>query len=124
MTREELRTNQGYFEVVRFPEYNKQIQRFAKREPELHGLVVDEIRTALDSKTLKPIPGLGGWAKVRVPAPTMRIGKSGGFRAIFLCLNVGDAVYLATVYFKSEKTDLSPIEKKALAQAAAEIKRR
>jgi hypothetical protein len=120
---EQIQTAAGYFNVVRFPEYNHQLGRLSKREPNLHALVVEEIRGALDSKTLKPIPGLGGWAKIRVPAPSMRIGKRGGFRAIFLCLNVGGVVYLATVYFKPESPDLTPVEKKGLAQVAAELKK-
>jgi hypothetical protein len=120
---EQFETATGLFNLVRFPEYNRQLIRFTKREPGLHALVVEEIRSALESKTFKPIQGLGGWAKIRVPAPSLRIGKSGGFRAIFLCLNVGSVVYLAHVYFKSEKADLTPIEKKALARLAAEFKK-
>ncbi len=120
--REQIQTVTGYFDLVRLPEYNRQLDRLSKREPELHVLVVRELRIALDSRTIKPIPGLGGWAKTRVPAPAMKIGKSGAFRAIFLFLNLRGRVYLATVYFKREKTDLTPIEKKALAQVAAELK--
>lgn len=120
---EKLQTTAGYFDLVRLPEYNRQLERLSKREPGLHALVVEEIRIVLDSKTTKPIPGLGGWAKIRVPAPTLKIGKSGAFRAIFLFLNLGGKVYLATVYFKKEKADLTPIEKKALAQMATELKK-
>ena len=120
--REQIQTATGYFDLVRLPEYNRQLDRLSKREPDLHSLVVEEIRIVLDSKTIKPIPGLGGWAKTRVPAPAMKIGKRGGFRAIFLFLNLGGKVYLATVYFKREKADLTLIEKKALAQMATELK--
>lgn len=120
--REPLQTATGYFDLIRLPEYNRQLKRLSKREPDLHDLVVEEIRDAIDNKTVKPIPGLGGWAKLRVPAPIMKIGKSGAFRAIFLFLNLGGVVYLATVYFKREKGDLTPIEKKALAQMTAELK--
>jgi mRNA-degrading endonuclease RelE of RelBE toxin-antitoxin system len=120
--REQIQTITGYFDLVRLPEYNRQLDRLSKREPDLHALVVGELRILLDSKTIKPIPGLGGWAKARIPAPTMKIGKSGAFRAIFLFLHLRGKVYLATVYFKREKTDLTPIEKKALAQMAAEFK--
>ena len=119
---EQIHTAIGYFDLVRLPEYNRQLDRLSKREPDLHALVVEEIRIVLDSKTAKPIPRLGGWAKTRVPAPAMKIGKSGAFRAIFLFLNLRGKVYLATVYFKREKTDLTPIEKKALAQMATELK--
>lgn len=123
MSEEKLTTAGGFFDLVRLPEYSRQLERLSKREPDLHQLVVGEVRSAIDNHTLNPIPGLCGWIKVRVPAPRLNVGKRGGFRAIFLCLNMGGVVYLAAVYFKPEKADLTSNEKKALTAFAVTLKK-
>jgi hypothetical protein len=86
--------------------------------------VLEEIRTTIVHDALTRIPGLGGWSKGRVAAPKMNIGKSGGFRVVFLFLKVRGLVYLAAVYFKSEKADLTASEKQALARFAACVKQK
>lgn len=66
------------------------------------------------------IPGTGGLRKVRVRLAAR--GKSGGARAIYLLLPARPVIVLMYLYAKSDKTDLSPAEKKVLRAAAEVIK--
>jgi hypothetical protein len=64
--------------------------------------------------------GAGGFRKVRVKLPGR--GKSGGARAIYLHLPEIHTVVFVALYTNSEKTDLSPAEKKVLKEVSVTIK--
>jgi len=64
--------------------------------------------------------GAGGFRKVRVKLPGR--GKSAGARAIYLHLPEINTVVFVALYTKSEKSDLSPTEKKLLRELSATIK--
>lgn len=58
------------------------------------------------------IRGTGGVRKIRWTLPGM--GKRGGARVIYYFLNADYPLTLLTGYSKSEKADLTPVEKKAM----------
>lgn len=58
------------------------------------------------------IPGTGGLRKARAGRGTS--GKSGGVRIIYYVWVTDEILYLLTVYGKSQKTDLTAADKKAL----------
>lgn len=66
------------------------------------------------------IPGTGGVRKIRFAARGK--GKSGGVRVIYNYLDVDIPLHALLIYAKSERTDLSGEERKAVAGLAATIK--
>jgi hypothetical protein len=66
------------------------------------------------------IQGTGGVRKVRMRLPGR--GKSGGARVIYLLIENHARIYFLTLYTKSERTDLSPAEKKAVREVVEAIK--
>lgn len=66
------------------------------------------------------IPGSGGLRKRRIPLSGR--GKRGGARVITLYLGEQFPVYAVFVFAKNERADLSPAQKKVLAQVVGDIK--
>lgn len=69
------------------------------------------------------IKGTSGARKGRVGNPRARIGKSGGFRFIYLYLPKSERFYLLTIYSKREKSDLTPEQAAVLGEIVREIKK-
>ena len=67
------------------------------------------------------IPGTGGVRKVRFGASGR--GKRGGVRVIYFFGGGGMPVYALLAYSKSDKTDLSPGERRTVAKLVDTIKR-
>lgn len=123
MNNEHMVTPEGDWLLIRHSEYDRQLRRLSRKEPKLHEVVRKGLQDDLHAQSSPEIPGLGGWIKLRLPAPTLNMGKSGAFRLIYLYLKVDSCVYLGTIYFKREKSDLSPAEKAKFKSIAAEIKK-
>src|ERR1043165_8681486 len=68
------------------------------------------------------IPGCGGLRKVRFSDPSRGKGRRGGLRIVYLYIPEAFRIDLIDVYGKDEKDDLTPREKKVLAQLAARVK--
>lgn len=90
--------------------FEKELKRLHRKYPS----VVDEVATLveqLEQGTLPgdEIPNVAGYAvyKVRLPNPSARKGKSGGFRVIYYARRT-NFIGLITIYSKSEQTDISP----------------
>src|ERR1700749_3851196 len=66
------------------------------------------------------IVGTGGVRKVRYAAKGK--GKSGGVRVIYYFYDQDMPIYALLIYAKSERADLTPDERKAVAAFAAAIK--
>ena len=66
------------------------------------------------------IPGTGGLRKVRWSVPGR--GKRGGARVIYLYHDLGMPVFLLTVYAKSDRSDLTPDERRRFAEVVGRIK--
>ena len=67
------------------------------------------------------IPGSGGFRKARWARPGT--GKSGGLRAVYYFVAEPGTIYMAAIYAKSRKENLSATDQKVLAKLAARIKK-
>ena len=117
MAKRQLKTS---VELVYTEEFVRQVKRLSKKEPRLWDLIRIGVALELIKNRRTKIPGLDGWAKCRLPSPSQKSGKSGGYRLIFLYLISYSRVYLGEVYSKREQKDLSPYQKirlKAYAQS-------
>src|ERR1035437_6070983 len=87
--------------------FARQVKRLTKKEPQLWQLIQQAVDEELAQAKAPLVPGLGGWMKCRLPAPTLGIGRSGGYRLIFLFMRTRDGAHLGALYFKREQGDLS-----------------
>ena len=62
------------------------------------------------------IPGSGGLRKIRFRCPVKGKGKRSGVRIIYYWYEEKDRIYLLSIYYKGEMTDLTSREKKTLKQ--------
>ena len=60
------------------------------------------------------IPGTGGLRKIRWSGKSH--GKSGGYRIIYYWHVASETIYMLFVYPKNKQEDLTPLQKKLLAQ--------
>jgi len=69
------------------------------------------------------IPGFHLLRKMRLRAPGLNTGKSGGYRLIYRAMEMDEAVYVVFLetYFKGDAEDLTRDEYKTLAAEAAAI---
>ena len=90
------------------PIFVKDLKRLAKKYP----AVLKQFENLLnqlkaDERPGDKIPGVGHDVyKVRLPNPSARRGKSGGFRAIYY-VQLADQLALLTIYSKTEQSDIS-----------------
>ena len=82
----------------------------------------DEVLSAIENDLLKDtergdvIKGTSGARKGRIGNPAKRKGKSGGFRYIYVYLEVYERVYLFYFYEKKVQDDLTNEQTKMLAE--------
>ena len=92
-------------------EFEKEAQKLKRKYP----AVSSQIRQLVFRLIEGELPGVRvpksilQTYKVRLPNPSARRGKSGGFRVIY-SVSRADAVVLITIYSKTEQNDLSPHE--------------
>lgn len=87
------------------PSAQQELEESITAEPERHPL----------------IPGTGGFRKARWRRPGG--GKSGGVRVIYFFMVRPDLVFLADMYAKNEKENLTHAERNQLQKIASEIQR-
>ena len=68
------------------------------------------------------VPGTGGLRKVRLRQRQVRRGKRGGLRVHYLDLAASKVTHLVAIFGKREKSDLSPLERKAVAALVRKLK--
>lgn len=97
------------FEVFAVPRFKRDLKKLIKRYPSLRS----ELSDLINRLSVDPAQGtaLGnGCYKIRLAIASKGKGKSGGARVI-TCLKVTEkAVYLLTMYDKSEKENISASE--------------
>jgi hypothetical protein len=123
LTEEDLAIGRAIHRLIHAASYDQALRFYRKLEPRLHESVKSSLAKEIEGGQLDEIPGTGGWAKGRVASPSRGIGKSGGFRVIYLFFRVQQDIYLQTVYDHRQKLDLSSEEKQALKAAAQAIKK-
>lgn len=88
-------------------EFEREIERLGRKYPAVFN-AIDSLISQLEDG-LRPgdrVPGVGAIVyKVRLPNPSTRRGKRGGFRVIYTS-QTPDAVFLLTVYSKTERDDI------------------
>ncbi|MGA2269404.1 MAG: type II toxin-antitoxin system RelE/ParE family toxin [Bryobacteraceae bacterium] len=77
---------------------------------------------AADPERHPTIPGTGGFRKARWGRHGS--GKRGGVRLIYYFAVLPDSVYLADIYAKNERENLSDAQKNSLKKIVDQIKRR
>ncbi|MDE2855188.1 MAG: type II toxin-antitoxin system RelE/ParE family toxin [Chloroflexota bacterium] len=91
------------------PKFRRRLKRLRRKYPAVT-LEVDKLITALEIDH-RPGDKLSGYGydlyKVRLPNPSARRGKSGGFRVVYY-VQFEDLVHLVTIYSKSEEGDIRP----------------
>ena len=95
----------------------------------LAGAAADSVRNAIQ-KDLRANPargdivqGFGGVRKARVADPGRLKGKRGGFRYLFLYVEVRGMIHLLYLFGKNEQDDLSADDRRLLMTLAIEVKR-
>jgi hypothetical protein len=117
---EEIRAAETNFRLIRLRQYEEDLKKLTRLEPRLHPSVLASLKTEIESGKLDEVKGTGGWVKGRAASPSRNIGKSGGFRFIYLLLRVESDIYLFTIYDHRKKSDLDQDEIKQL-KAMSEI---
>lgn len=79
-----------------------------------YAVLQKELATRPDAGSV--IPGTGGLRKIRFRCPGKGKGKRSGARIIYYWYTEKDRIYLLSIYYKGEMTDLTPGEKKTLKQ--------
>ena len=95
--------------------FARQLRKLAKKYPavvkEFEGL---SEQLQADERLGDKVPGVGHDVyKARLPNPSAGRGKSGGFRVIYY-VQLADVVLMLTIYAKTQQTDVSPQEIRAL----------
>ena len=111
------------FNLVRLQPYQRSLKQCRKLEPRLEEEIEHSLRQDVLKNQFTEIPGTGGWIKGRVASPSRGIGKSGGFRVIYLFLKVAQYIFLARVYDHRAVSDITPDDKNDLKLRALELRR-
>lgn len=99
--------------------FTKQIDKLASSEVLLalqNDLVTDPERGAL-------MEGCAGARKGRIGDKSLGKGKRGGFRYVYVYVEIAETIYLIHFYGKNEKDNLSKSERNELAELVKELKR-
>lgn len=104
--------------VFRLPVYERQAKRLLTETEKM--ALEDHIAEQPDAHPI--IPGTGGVRKARWARGGK--GKSGGVRAIYYSHLGQYAVYMLTLYAKSEQADLTGADKRAIKQIVLRLKGR
>jgi hypothetical protein len=94
------------FRVDSIKSFEREAQRLKRKFPSLK----NELGQLIDDLESNPFQGkpLGrGFYKIRLAIKSKGKGKSGGARVVTFVKVVDEVVYLASIYDKSEKSDIS-----------------
>ena len=99
----------------------------SRYESQVAALMDDEERQAMEffiacaPEDHPVIPGAGGFRKARWGRRGQ--GKSGGFRVVYFFVTPPGRIYLASIYAKSRKQNLSAADQNVLSNIAGAIKK-
>lgn len=104
---------------VESPGFTKRIDKLASLDV-LFSLQSDLVRNPLHGDLME---GCGGARKGRVGDKASGKGKSGGFRYVYLYIEIAGTIYLLHFFAKNEKANLSKAERNEVAKLVKELKR-
>jgi hypothetical protein len=93
--------------------FNREAKRLIKKYPSLR-LEIEDLGNELATDPFQGTPLGKGFFKIRLAIKSKGKGKSGGARVITFVKVVNEVVYLASIYDKSEKSDISVEELNSL----------
>ncbi len=96
-------------EFILLPEFEKSWKSLGLDDKDLNLLQIELVK---DSEKGDLIVGTGGLRKVRIPCHDK--GKSGGARVCYVDFAVYEKIYLITAYNKSQKDNLTQMERNAI----------
>lgn len=120
---EEIDISRIKYRLIKLLQYESNLKKLSKLEPNLHQEIRESIRAEVESGKLDEIKGTGGWIKGRAKSPSRNIGKSGGFRFTYLLFRVQHDIYLFSIYDHRKKMDLDTDDIKELKRTAESIKK-
>ena len=109
-----------FVESIGFSEDRRRLER--ARELSLLDLVAMEQSILGDPQSGDLVPGTAGLRKIRLGQRQVRRGKSGGVRVYYLDLPHRAVTHLVAIFGKREKSDLSPAERRAVAELLKQLK--
>ncbi len=101
------------YKVISIPFFDRQFKRLAKKFPSLKGDFQELVNSLVENPTQGESIGKGSY-KIRLSISSKGKGKSGGARVITYILIQSEAVYLLSIYDKSEQSSISNDELKSL----------
>ncbi len=104
---------------VESPGFTKRIDKLASLEV-LFTIQTDLVR---DPELGDLMEGCGGARKGRVGDKATGRGKSGGFRYVYVYIEIAGTIYLIHFFGKNEKANLTKTERNEIAKLVKELKR-
>lgn len=104
---------------VEAPGFTKRIDKLASTDV-LFSIQSELVRNPLHGDLME---GCGGARKARVGDKSSGRGKSGGFRYVYLYIEIAGTIYLLHFFGKNEKANLSKTERNEVAALVKELKR-
>jgi mRNA-degrading endonuclease RelE of RelBE toxin-antitoxin system len=101
------------YKVISIPFFDRQFKRLAKKFPSLKGDFQELVNSLVEDPIQGESIGKGSY-KIRLSITSKGKGKSGGARVITYVLIQSEAVYLLSIYDKSEQSSISNDELKSL----------
>lgn len=95
---------------------------------QFHNLTADDTLYSIQNELLenptlgKVIKGTNGARKARIGDAKRKIGKSGGYRYIYVYLEKAERIYLLLFYSKREQEDLTPQQAKQVGELVKRLK--
>jgi hypothetical protein len=109
-----------FVESSGFSQDRKRLER--DRELSHDDVVALEQSILRDPEVGDLVPGTGGLRKVRLGQRSVGRGKRGGVRVYYLDLPARSITHLVAIFGKREKADLSPAERRAVADLVKLLK--
>ena len=107
------------FHFVESPGFTKRIDKIASLDV-LFSLQSDLVRDPLIGNLME---GCAGARKARVGDKNSSRGKSGGFRYVYVYIEIAGTIYLLHFFGKNERANLSKAERNELAKLVKVLKR-
>ena len=104
---------------VESPGFTRRIDKLASLDV-LFSLQSDLVQNPLLGDLME---GCGGTRKGRIGDRTSGRGKSGGFRYVYVYIEIAGTIYLIHFFGKNEKSNLSRAERNEVAKLVKELKR-
>jgi hypothetical protein len=97
------------YKILSIPFFDKQVKKLAKKYPSLKNELI-ELTESLEKKPKQGKELGNNFYKIRLAIKSKGKGKSGGARVITYLKITANTIYLASIYDKSEKSNITDKE--------------